>query len=708
MFILAAPSIAALEIKLIVLAIFAIGSLIWGYRDFLRFSWMRTWAISGVCFDESIRRKVLLITPLAILGVIIVSQLQRPLDEQDAIRQTIKFCIFATALVVTITTVILACTNLPREIENRVIYTVVTKPTTRLEIVIGKVIGFARVSFVILLIMGLFSYGYLKVRATIMRNDIANRLDNHEVPAMNIGTAQYYREAGLLNVKSLRQPSSLNIYGKPPTESGTRRYFAQAGHGYGLIGFQFGDNAINTTDEQMQQKLIVRASIGYEKAGSAATRPATTQAAATTGPTTLPYYGPFIMSPEERAAIMAGTRHTHNPTVNLELVDQEENSLGVVTPMGGEKIFELTRPGALNHFIGEVADPKVLQKLRGPVFLKIYAPSTEVLCFLDLQDAEGPAAMGIQSVTIGPDGQPQGKIAGVPAIADPNDRSKPLEPIFRARRGTFGQQVKGGPDSSVAVFSFRNVKLESSGDTAPFELRTGVERSGDETVVNADEPTDAEVQVINRKTGKASPVITVQPENGRTIFVRMPAEAMRDGDFDVIVRTLTKGDYLGVGPQSLSLITGTQPFAWNLTKSLLILWLMAVLVTAVSIFCSTFLSWPIAVVLTMVILLGHWGVEQLGDALSPGIGAQVVTDFGLRDPARSEAVRRTVENLSSFLNFVSSIFPDIGKFPAVEDIARGVAIAPLTLAGAATVTFGFGIPLVLLSYVFLKNKEVAP
>ena len=57
---------------------------------------------------------MLWITPLAILGVIVVSQLQRPLDEQDAIRQTTKFCLFATGLLVTVATIILACTNLPR------------------------------------------------------------------------------------------------------------------------------------------------------------------------------------------------------------------------------------------------------------------------------------------------------------------------------------------------------------------------------------------------------------------------------------------------------------------------------------------------------------------------------------------------------------------------------------------------------------------
>src|SRR2546430_824057 len=71
-----------------------LGIVIYGFKDLIRLSIGRVWAISGVCFAESVRRKIWLITPLAIVGVIVVAQLQRPLDERDAIRQTIKFSLF--------------------------------------------------------------------------------------------------------------------------------------------------------------------------------------------------------------------------------------------------------------------------------------------------------------------------------------------------------------------------------------------------------------------------------------------------------------------------------------------------------------------------------------------------------------------------------------------------------------------------------------
>jgi hypothetical protein len=132
------------------------GMLTFGLGDLGRFSFIRAWAISGVCFDDSIRRRVLWVTPLAIVGIILVTQFQKAIDEQDALRQTLKICLFGSGMVVILVSIILAATNLPKEIESKVIYTVVTKPATRLELVVGKVIGFSRVSLAVLVIMGLF------------------------------------------------------------------------------------------------------------------------------------------------------------------------------------------------------------------------------------------------------------------------------------------------------------------------------------------------------------------------------------------------------------------------------------------------------------------------------------------------------------------------------------------------------------------------
>ncbi|HXE56241.1 MAG TPA: ABC transporter permease, partial [Tepidisphaeraceae bacterium] len=195
------------------------GLLFFGIEDVVHVRWRRIWAISGVSFAESLRRKVLWVTPLAILGVIAVSWLQHALDPQEAIRQTIKFCLFASGLLVTITAIILACTNLPREIENRVIYTIVTKPTNRLEIVLGKIIGFIRVSGLIVLIMGAFTFIFLAIQNHSLNSQIAERLKTESDPATR-QTLEGYQTAGLLSTRSLAQPAQFEVFEQAPDNSG--------------------------------------------------------------------------------------------------------------------------------------------------------------------------------------------------------------------------------------------------------------------------------------------------------------------------------------------------------------------------------------------------------------------------------------------------------------------------------------------------------
>jgi hypothetical protein len=156
------------------------------------------------------------------------------------------------------------------------------------------------------------------------------------------------------------------------------------------------------------------------------------------------------------------------------------------------------------------------------------------------------------------------------------------------------------------------------------------------------------------------------------------------------------------------MVVRDQPFAVNLLKSLLVMWLLSMLVIVISIFASTFLSWPIAIVLTLVILLGKWGVDQLGDSAGSGIGNQVATDLGFRDPSQAKVVSTSVEALNRFLNTVSSVLPDIGAFGGTESVERGVSIPAEDVYNALVVLIAFGVPLTALSYIFLKNKEVAP
>jgi hypothetical protein len=137
---------------------------------------------------------------------------------------------------------------------------------------------------------------------------------------------------------------------------------------------------------------------------------------------------------------------------------------------------------------------------------------------------------------------------------------------------------------------------------------------------------------------------------------------------------------------------------------------MAILVVIVAIFCSTFLSWPIAIVLTVVILMGHWAVLQLGEDAGPGVGRRIAEEmFGPSSGAsRQKVVSELVDALTRVLRGVSNVLPDISKFAAVEDIERGVTISMDRIRDPLLVLLTFGLPLLVISYVILRNKEVAP
>jgi hypothetical protein len=709
-----------------------IGGLAFGLSDVGRFSLKRTWAISGVCFDESIRRRVLWITPLAILGVIVVTQLQRADDEQDALRQTVKICLFATGLVTVMVSIILACTNLPKEIETRVIYTVVTKPTTRLEIILGKVIGFSRVSLAVVLIMGAFTWGYLHIRERQKRDEISARLHEGDVGDAERARLEHYLEAGMLTARTLRPADELQVFGEFPDPGSPTRVIHGDESQDVLVGFVadrtqlFGQPPPSGAREDWiaqgigQTGMLIRIQINTKRTGPASDQPP----------------APIVMGP-----IMPGTKAAKPlapPQVVIELASPDGfysfigggemaggtdlNSLEDVingyqlqhhVPRG--QTSSLVRLSDVQHFDdgtdGQTAyawmPPKLAARIFDlPVFyVRIAGMSKNV----DYEIGPAPARVYVPAVV---DHQvnltpAEGEL---PALVEANGKPAPL--IFRGRLGIHGeQQITGaehGPDG-VALLSFRDSPrpVENNG-LIPFELNLQIERSSGDVQEGLEDATTLQIGVRDLSSGK-SQTQTIKLENRQTTFFTVPADLITSGDFDVTIACLSSGHVAGLFPdQSLQVVISRQGFEVNLLKSLSIIWMMSILVLTLSVLCSTFLSWPIAVVLTVVLLMGHWCMNQLSDTAGPGLGHQIVNDFKFSDAPVAAVVSTSVDALTHGMNIFAQALPDTGKFDAVSDIDQGVTISSQELLQATAVLLGFGLPAIVLAYLVLKNKEVAP
>jgi hypothetical protein len=690
----------------IILGILAVlAAVAFGYGDMLRFRMRRVNAIAGVCFRESIRRRILWITPLAIVGVVVVSQLQKSSDEQDAIRQTTKYCLFVSGLIVVVAAIILACTNLPKEIESRVIYTIVTKPTTRLEIVLGKVQGFAAVSAVILLIMGAFTWGYLQVRSAAMMARVNNELKNGELSPGLRSTYSHYASAGLLSVKSLEMPSSLEESSRIPDKSGIH-WLAGGTMQYYPASFVLSEDDVK--EMQSVGGAVIAINLRVQKH-----EPTSDEKAQLSR-------GSFIKEADPNALVSGPRLPTTGPVHELSLIPQ----IGVqITDENGTTL-------AKNELNTEMRWPKFRPDLKyeDHLFVPLPLPQDVLKAIfgdngkplrkfkVEVQGTTPSMEYGVDAdsvellVPLGPK-----NIIRIKPQSWDNPGTPAGEPKIYARLGRTGMQIKGeAGGGAVGIFRFDHVDVPADpASKLSLQVKVILDRSGD-LDANQNVASAITVQVRNRRSGVESPAVRLEPETGRASYVDVSQADVAGGDFDVYVRGLTPGQNVSLqGPTantpSIALATADHSFNFNLFKSLLILWLLSVLVVTVSVFCSTFLSWPIAVVLTLLLLLARWGVDELGDSLSVSGVRTIAGDiFNVRDPAPAAAMTDSLQVLTDLLRNGVRILPDISQFPAFEDIERGVNIKWPKLEGALTQTFGYGIPIVLLTYLILKRKEVAP
>jgi len=680
----------------ITLGVILVAGLIVGFSDVRRLQFRRIWALSSVCFTESMRRRVLLVTPLAIAGLVVVSQLQQASDDQDAIRQTAKFCVFASGMVVVITALILACTNLPREIENRVIFTIVTKPTTRLEIVLGKVVGFARVSAAILLTMGIFSYGYLEARNYFRVENVRAQLESLPADAAGRATLVHYADRGFLETRSVNLASDFNIYARPPANGlhwmrGSKpQYFlvhfapSEAERGVLAAAAQAGAEVdLLTTLHLEWMPLSSAEQTDAERLRFPPLHPVPPQPF---GPSLLPH-GTHADKPSQYASVLS-----------LRIVDGADRNLVAPEDLGANASFlpvvdsqNGSPSGVLSlssKAVGQLADLPEF-------FVDVASPSPGV----EYGAGPLPVVLSIPSANGG-----KGMIIRPPLID-----GEPEPPKYSGRPGRSGIVLSDAFNSqTLAIYSFRGASPSiGTGQTVAFQLNAKIEKTGDPT--DSNQPLSvAEIQVVNAHTGKSSGPLRVTPEINRLTFVDVPAEDVAGGDFDVQLREMADGQWLDLQPDSIVLITADRSFSGNLFKSFLLLWMLSILVVSISVFCSTFLSWPIAIVLSLMLLLGRWGVAQLGDSLNPGVGHTVSNEFFSRDPTESKVVSSTVEALAKSLRIVSSIFPDVSRFPATEDLQRGVSIPLSTLGGAGEALLMYGASVVIGGYMILRFKEVAP
>lgn len=458
-----------------------------GIRDVVRLSPTRIYAVASVCFRESIRRKVLLIIPLAIAGVLGVTLFQRAFDEQDAVRQTLKFCLFATGLILVLTLIIVSCTNLPREIDNRVIYTIVTKPTTRLEIILGKIVGFSGVSLTVLATMGLFTWLFLHAISFSYQRDIAAKLETGNYLPFQKSSLEHYRKFGLLNARRLATASNVAVVSSLPQDSDRYVWVPFGMRGEALVPVEVDRDVLQPMfaapdNDPNPPRLILEVTATHRpRAGSQEPDDADR-----------PFIAPFVDQAGERGR---GSLRLSilNDRAEMIIDASQINGVGRVLPNQGEGTVRLEIPRALAGNISQYR--RVFVQVLGEQPWREFGIGPQVVRMY-VQYPDGRQT----DLTVPMDGLFPGRQAVV----------------YRGRQGRGGQQIEGSADGNgtIGYYRFRNVRVATSGETVGVELRVMIERSGidpeDEsidtrmrmTVYNRQRPGEvaAELELIDRKS----------------------------------------------------------------------------------------------------------------------------------------------------------------------------------------------------------------
>jgi len=117
-------------------------------------------AIASMTFKDAIRKKVLftlVFFALLLLGTVFLSWVR----VEYRLQQMTRILLGGMGFFGMIAAVFLAAPNLPDDIKNKTIFTVLTKPSRRWHVLAGKILGIGYVLAMLLFLMGAMSYAYL-------------------------------------------------------------------------------------------------------------------------------------------------------------------------------------------------------------------------------------------------------------------------------------------------------------------------------------------------------------------------------------------------------------------------------------------------------------------------------------------------------------------------------------------------------------------
>jgi Sec-independent protein translocase protein TatA len=238
------------------------------------------------------------------------------------------------------------------------------------------------------------------------------------------------------------------------------------------------------------------------------------------------------------------------------------------------------------------------------------------------------------------------------------------------------------------------------------------------------EPVFAELEVINPRTaGKQPPFRNVFPiREYYTNKQYLPSSYLVGslGSLQCKVRCVSPTQYLGMAESDFYILAESGNFGQNFMRGLFGIWLQAMVLTAIGVFAGTFLSWPVALLMTIAFFVaGHAAFSILRDffmqtVLGGGPFESLIRlvshDNQVTELAATPAVIvcKTLDSLvMPVMARMVYLIPNLASLDVSNTVAEGYAVGWPLMVQNTLVALAYAIPFSIGGFFILKNREVA-
>ncbi len=261
-------------------------------------------------------------------------------------------------------------------------------------------------------------------------------------------------------------------------------------------------------------------------------------------------------------------------------------------------------------------------------------------------------------------------------------------------RGLESDDLPEGPLFAQVALRFQPVgRLLDPGDRATFRLRLVEPRSG------------------------RSHVVELQALYGQAQVVEFPREVLgSSSEVEVVLERTDPGYTFLVGHRDAVVHRSREHYLLNVAKGIVVVYAETLLVVAVALLASSFLSGPVAVLFSLTFLVvGHFlaflrmtaermtSTEAVADMWATLTNNEVhghaPAEAAPEPSAALEAVQRAIEAFCS-------VFPDLQRFGASDSVAEGISLTGSGILRAALYSGTYVAICLVAGWLFLSTIDV--